>query len=56
MVLHIWIHIRVSNCSFIHCYRQNLRDIVIKPTLVQQSPPFLWWQTHVYQDQYNLTH
>ena len=37
MVLHTWTHIRVSNCSFIHCYHINLRDIVLKLTFVQQT-------------------
>lgn len=39
MVMHTWTHIKLLNCSFIHYYHKNLRDIVLKPTLVQHRPP-----------------
>jgi hypothetical protein len=39
MVMHTWTHTRLLNCSFIHCYHQNLIDIVLKSTLVQHRPP-----------------
>jgi len=35
MALHTWTHIRILNCSFLHCYHQNLRYIVLKPTSIQ---------------------
>jgi len=59
MVMHTWTHIRVLSCSFIHYYDQNIRDIVLKPILVQHWPKrettsnqpgaILWWS----QDQIN---
>ena len=39
MDMHTWTHIKLLSCSFINCYHQNLRDIVLKPTLVQHRPP-----------------
>lgn len=36
-VIHTSIKFRVSNFSSIHCYNQNLKDIVLKSTLVQQG-------------------
>jgi len=35
--MHPWTNFRVPNCSSIHCYHQNVIDIVLKSNLVQQN-------------------
>lgn len=37
--LHTRRNIRVPNCSFVHYYHQNIRETILKLTLVQQYQP-----------------